>query len=146
MAHIGRTREKGGTRAARSISGTCTIRQKRRPQSTFARTGGAGSRGWRGTGRTEFRVSESVLHGGRWWQAENEEGLLVSACRILPRAQAQIWWHPRTTQSCSLRRCRLRACQLQPLLWCTRSIGASAGSCRESEVEMVDPEEDLHNR
>lgn len=56
-----RTRERGGTRAGRSISGTCTIRQRRRPRSTFARTGGAGSRGLRGTARTVADVSEVTL-------------------------------------------------------------------------------------
>jgi len=56
-----RTRERGGTQAGRSISGTCTIRQKRRPRSTFARKGGAGSRGLRGIGRTGVGVSEVTV-------------------------------------------------------------------------------------
>lgn len=60
-----RTRERGGTRAGRSISGICTIRQRRRPRSTFARRGGAGSKGLRGIGRTEVGVSLVAVGGGR---------------------------------------------------------------------------------
>jgi hypothetical protein len=94
-----RTRERGGTRAGKSISGTCTIRQRRRPRSTFARRGGVGSKGLRGIGRTGDAVSLVAMGGGRW-QAGSKEVHPRIGYRIVPRVRARIWWHRHTTQSC----------------------------------------------